>query len=164
MSRMTPVPPVDELALPPEPPKWPKVIGIISIVWGSLSALGGLCGLASRLLGRMMGSLTEKELGPMPPAMTISPLQMGFAGLGLVIAVVVLSAAISTVSRRPTGRTLHLAYGVAALVCAVLSLSLEVMRQRQLADWMATHPDSKWAQRGAAGGGAGAMVGLGCGV
>src|SRR3954469_5752270 len=162
MSRMTPVPPVDELALPPEPPKWPKVIGIISIVWGSLSALGGLCGLGSPLLLRVMGSVTEKEMGPMPPAMTPSSLQMVFIGLGMIMAVVLLSAGISTVSRKASGRKLHLIYGVVALVLCGPSVVLGIMRQRELADWMATHPDSKWAQRGA--GGAGSTIGLGVGV
>ncbi len=44
------------------------------------------------------------------------------------------------------------------------SLSLEVMRQRELADWMAAHPESKWAQQNRGGSSAGAMVGLGCAV
>src|SRR4051812_22540881 len=123
MSQLPPTQSDFEIPLPDEAPAWPKVVGIISIVWASAWMLCGVCGLASPLFLGMMSNMVEKDMGPMPPAMRPSLPQMALMAVGLAWAVLLLCAGIATVTRKPSGRVLHLAYAVGALIMVIPSIA-----------------------------------------
>jgi len=129
----------------PEGPGWPKVVGTISIVWGSLSALLGACGLAFGALGAnlMQGMADGEEL---PPSMRMDPLQIGTGVLGLLLAVLLIVAGAFTVQRKPAGRTTHLLYAVLALVSALWGIQQVIARTAQMEQWANENPDSPFAQ------------------
>ncbi len=105
-----------------ELPGWPKVIGTISIVWASLGLLCGGCGMIFLVaMPTFMKGAVEK-LGPMPPPMLPSPEQMVLGGIGFLWAIVLLVAGITTVTRRPIGRPLHLIHGAVAIILGVLAI------------------------------------------
>jgi hypothetical protein len=154
MSQMPPPPvdPVLEMPMPEDPPAWPKVVGIISIVWGSLGLACGTCFFGWILYLPTFSKQMEAQMGgPMPPAMTPSPAQMGLMVVGLLWALVLLSAGIATVGRKASGRTLHLVYAIGAILLTLPSLGLSVKQQMEMADWASKNPTSKWAQQSKAG-------------
>lgn len=56
-------PPVNpgQIDFDPEPPSWPKVIGIISIVWGSLGVICNACGLFGQMAGDAFVNMAPPE-------------------------------------------------------------------------------------------------------
>lgn len=103
-----------------EPPSWPKVIGIISIVWGSLGVACNLCTLIGSVAGNAMLNLVPEEQRAQVQAqqqaggvltIVLSILALGLAGM-------LLAAGIMTLNRRALGRTLHLVYGVVGILLA----------------------------------------------
>lgn len=107
-----------------EPPAWPKVVGIISIVWASLGIVCNLCGVAgSAFQGAFLNMMPPEQQEQMRAQMAAgqSPLVLGTYVLGSVLAVELLVAGIATVRRRPIGRLLHLAYGAAGVLLVLLS-------------------------------------------
>jgi len=159
MSQMPPVNPVLDMPMPEEPPAWPKVIGIISIVWAGLGLACGMCGFGWILYLPTFSKQMEAQMGPMPPTMTPSVAQMGLMVVGILWAFMLLSAGIATVRRKASGRTLHLAYAIGAILLTLPSLGLQVKQQMDTADWASKNPDSKWAQQSKAGPIAGLAVG-----
>ena len=129
-----------------EPPKWPKVVGIISIVWGTLSMLCTGGGTAmSALSGRLIQS--SGISGPLPPMLTSPPVTVYIsAALSLALSLFLIVAGAVTASRKPTGRTLHLVYAVVALLVAVWATSLQLGIQNDLAEWLRQHPDSDYTK------------------
>src|SRR3954468_11066775 len=111
MSQMPPVDPVLDMPLLDEPPAWPKVIGIISIVVASLGLACGVCGLANIALLPVMENMTKDKLGPMPAIMKPTGLQMALGVVQMGWPALLLGAGIATVRRRYSGRTMHLVYG-----------------------------------------------------
>jgi hypothetical protein len=144
-----------------ELPGWPKVIGTISIVWASLGLLCGGCGMIFLVaMPTFMKGAVEK-LGPMPPPMLPSPEQMVLGGIGFLWAIVLLVAGITTVTRRPIGRPLHLIHGAVAIILGVLAIFFQVRQQGELAAWAAANADSGWAkQMNAPGSSIGRTLGL----
>src|SRR3954464_12580541 len=112
---------IPDIAEPKPLPGWPKVVGIISIVWGALgvTCLGCFFGM-SQFLPALMGKPDE----PLPPTLKPDPLQMGVYILGAIMALVLLIAGVLTVKRRPVGKWLHLAYAAVSLLVLPVSLYL----------------------------------------
>jgi hypothetical protein len=160
MSQLPPTESAFEMPMPNEPPAWPKVVGIISIVWASLGLTCGLCFAGWLLYLPMFAKKMEAQMGPMPPTMTPSPAQMALMVVGVLWAIFLLTAGIATVSRKASGRTLHLAYAIGAILLTLPSLGLQVKQQMDTADWASKNPDSKWAQQSKAG----PMIGLSVGA
>src|SRR3954471_18440045 len=100
MSQMPPTSSAYEMPMPGEPPAWPKVIGIISIVWASLGLACGMCGFGWILYLPTFSKQMEAQMGPMPPAMTPSAAQMALMVVGILWAFVLLSAGIATIGRK----------------------------------------------------------------
>lgn len=131
-------------------PKWPSVIGIISISWASL---GLLCGVLSVFFFAWMNSgsfreMTEKGMGsPMPDLLRPNTLQFSLMSVGTVWAGVLLFAGIATLTRKETGRMLHLLYATVAIVLAVVGLVLQAKQMSAVRAWADANPDNKWAQQ-----------------
>jgi hypothetical protein len=151
----------DSLAPPRELPGWPKVVGTISIVWSSLGLLCGGCGLLMIFIGPSFMKGAEAKLGPIPPAMLPNPLQAAAGGVSLLWTIVLLTAGIFTVGRKPLGRVLHLIHAPGAIILVIVGMVLQFKQMGELKAWCAANPDNGWAQRiNAPGGNIGPYVGL----
>lgn len=157
------VPPIEsewDDSLPSTRPGWPKVVGIISIVWGSLWILCGGCGTAFQIWG---ASLMPPDPAASTPPPSVGPLQVVSALIGIAIDVFLIVAGVMTVSRKPLGRQLHLIYAAIALPVFVLGMYAQMQQQALMQQWVQQNPDTqaaKWMSSGQ--GTAGTMIGWGC--
>jgi uncharacterized membrane protein len=134
-----------------EPPRWPKTVGVISIVWGSL----GLC--CNVVFGAFMafqpalmkmaqdgGQFTDG----LPPSMTqVSIPMMVLAALGLLLSIVLIVAGSTLAARNPAARTMHLAYAVLAVLLVAVSTYMQLSMQTELAQWVRDNPNTMFAQQ-----------------
>ena len=140
-------PPMDELALH-EPPGWPKVVGVISIVWGSFWTLCGGCGLAwLAMMPQFMKGAEQQMGGPMPDVMRPGPLQMAASAIGMLGPILLIVAGIMTASRKPAGRSLHVVYAVFSIVMVIISTVLGIRQQIAIKAWATANSADKWAQQ-----------------
>ena len=100
--------PVSEY-LETEPPKWPLVISILSILWGGVGAVSGIAGTVS-LLNDARGS---------KPDVTSSPLAISFAVLGALVALALVVGGVQLLRRRAMAIGLLKAWVVLSLVVQV---------------------------------------------
>ncbi|MEM7621957.1 MAG: hypothetical protein AAF235_02000 [Planctomycetota bacterium] len=128
-------------------PGWPKPIGIVSIVLGSIAITCGVFGTAMiPLSGAMMGT-TLGDVPP-PPSTQLSPEIIVSMGIGVVTNILLIVAGIMTLKRNPRGRTLHLAYAIAAVVAVFLGIWAQMSMQAKLDDWIAQYGDSEIGETG----------------
>jgi amino acid transporter len=143
---MSQVPPIEPmLDLPEERPSWPKVVGIVSILWGALGLVCNGCGVASPLLMGMVQM--PPEMGPMPDVMKPGLGQLVLAGIGLAMSVVLIIAGVATLQRQNAGRTLHLLWSVVNLVLVVVAIVMTLIVMGEQAAWVKDNPDSPWAKQ-----------------
>ncbi len=134
-----------------EAPRWPKVVGIISVVWGGIGLTCGGCGMGTpAIMGFLMGS--QLNGAPLPPLWTFGPLDYVLGVLGIVMAIVLVVAGVQTILRRRLGRALHLVYAVVVLPMIVVSALNGFSKQSAMAQWAKDYPDNEFAQRINAGG------------
>ena len=100
--------PVSEY-LETEPPKWPLVLGILSILWGGVGVVSGITGSVS-LINDARGS---------DPDVTNSPLAIVFAVLGTLMALAMLVGGVQLLRRRAMAIGLLKAWVVLSLVVQV---------------------------------------------
>lgn len=144
MTTIPPAPNQFQVELEPEPPQWPKVIGIISIIWGSFAVLCNVCGLLQGMFGNMMqgqggGQPGMPQFQAPPPTLAMLVTQV----LSTLIGVVLLIAGVMTLKRRPVGRPLHLGYAACSIVVGLVGTvvswdytqtMLQAMEQQMAAD------------------------------
>ncbi|MCW5777387.1 MAG: hypothetical protein KIS87_13200 [Phycisphaeraceae bacterium] len=135
----------DDPSLFLDAPKWPKVVGIISICWAGLGLFCTGCGLAMIPFWSQMMEPTL-EGAPLPPTMVMGPLDWALGAIGLGLTFVLLFAGIATAGRKPVGRTLHLAYGVAALPIVAVNIWNALEKNAAMAQWAADYPNNPMAQ------------------
>ena len=152
-----------------EPPAWPKVVGIISIV---LSALGVICGLCGAVFILGMSSFMQKfgemqaqgggarggpviPTTPMPVELAPGVLSVVSVIVGPIGSIVLLIAGIATVRRVASGRMLHLAYVGISVLAIVIGLIGAYQYQSTGVAFLAAHPDDPWSKMFAAQGGMG---------
>lgn len=124
-------PPTDRDAsrMPPPPPSsWPTVVGVISIVWGSLSVLGGCCmvGIFSTLtaMGPLLeDEMTQEELDDFQQLATLQGPLIALGVVQLMLAIYLIAGGISLSKHRPFGprhlkmwAVLHLVYSIGSTV------------------------------------------------
>jgi hypothetical protein len=128
--------------LPPPLPTWPKVVGIISIGWGSLGIVCGGCGMIMPMIatGAMKGSGQE-----LPPAMMPQGPQMVLMAVGLLLAVLLIVAGVATLNRKASGFAMHLGYALVSIPLTLLSLYFSWKQQGELAAWAAANPQNPMA-------------------
>lgn len=147
----------DSDSLGPARPRWPKVVGIISIVWGSLSLLCGVCGTAWATFGVSMVMPADQKI---PPTVFISPAQLVLTAVSTMFAVVLIVAGATTVGRKPVGRVLHLVYASAAVLIFLIGIPLAIQQQAVAAQWVQDNPENPVAKSmTGAGGSVGQIVG-----
>lgn len=166
MSQMNTPPMSSDFDMHAPLPGWPKVVGIISIVWASLGMLCNTCGvLGQAMQGAVVNMVPPEQQEQIKAQMAAgqSPLVLGSYVLGMVLAIELLVAGIMTVRRRPIGRVLHLGYGAAGVLLVALSTfaSWGAMQSQLAAMQQSTNAAMK---QQAAGMQAGMMAGLAFGV
>lgn len=129
----------------PAPPRWPKVIGIISIVFGSLGVICGGVGIGWQLL--MPGFLSQMPGGAPPTLMSPSPINLGVGAVSTLWTIILVVAGAMTVARKPGGRTAHLVWAFMAVVFGVVGLYMQVKMNAEIATWIADNPDSEFAKQ-----------------
>jgi hypothetical protein len=140
-----------------ERPKWPKVIGIISIVFGALGlTCGGIGLVAAPLSAGLMENALEGD--PLPYGMEFTGVDYAIGGVGLVMSVVLLIAGITAVTRRPLTRSLHLIYGACGIPLNVWSMLNQMGKQELNQQWAQEFPNNPMAAN-MSGNGPGAMIG-----
>lgn len=151
---------------PPEPPKWPKVVGIISIVWGALGLCCNAAGIGSTFfLPGLMKSAAANMQGGMPPAVTDpNPIMLVAVSIGLVVSIFLIASGVVLVNRNPLARLLHLLYALLAIVAGAIGIYLQMEQQADIAEWMKANPDADFTKQQQATGALGSMIGLILGV
>ncbi|MFA6045645.1 MAG: hypothetical protein WC718_11735 [Phycisphaerales bacterium] len=144
---------------------WPKVIGIISIVWASL---GLLCVLGSGVMVLALPSMMAKVPGydptNPPPSMVMGPLKMVLLAAGVPMAGLLLFAGISTVARKEVGRLAHLAYGGSALFMLAIQIYIGATDLMKMDAWIRDNPTNPIAKNGNAGGYIGLVITVTLGI
>ncbi len=145
----------------PAPPKWPKVIGIISIVLGSLGVICGGLGIGWQLLAP--GMMSQMAGGGPPAIMNPSAVQLGVGAVSILWTILLIVAGAMTVARKPGGRTAHLAWAAVAMIFGAVGIYMQVKMNADVATWCADNPDSDFAKQQQMGGAIGPMIGYACG-
>lgn len=145
-----------------EPPKWPKVVGVISIVWGSLGLCCNALSLGSgAIMGKLLSSAASNMQGGMPPVITHPPaLSLVAGGIGALWSVFLIVAGATTASRRPVGRAMHIAWAIGGLMLMVLGLYVQMKVQNEIAAWMQANPDAMFTQQQQKAGAIGKVIGF----
>lgn len=117
------------------PTVWPRVIGIVSIVWGTLTLTCAGCGVLGIAFNAAGLNPASSQPNP-PPTAVISGQMVVQVVTGLSTALLLLVAAIFTLRRSIVGRTLHLVWSVLSLLLFPLSLWLIYTQHVQTQQWM----------------------------
>lgn len=130
-----------------EPTSWPKVIGIISMIWGGigLSCVG--CGGALTAFG---SALLPPEMrdGPLPPTMGFNIVNVLNLSVGLIFSILLFSAGLTTLRRSMTGRTLHLFWSMGSIAWIPVGLYLAYYQTQAMKVFLRDNPDSPFAKGG----------------
>lgn len=142
-----PVQSAEYIELPPDPPMWPKVIGILSIVFGSLGLVCIGCGGVGLIMQVAFAAQSEEAMGgPMPDAMKVPMAQIAMMPIGAILAALLLIAGIMLLKRNHAARMLHLVYSVINIITTIASTIVGIQQIGRLEAWIQDNPDSKWAQ------------------
>lgn len=125
-----------------EPPSWPKVIGIISIVWGSLGVVCNACGLVGQMAGDAFVNMVppeQREQMKAQMAQSGSVAQMAVYVVSTLLAVLLIVAGVQLLQRKPIARMLHLVYAgfasIATIVGTVVAWgAIEAQMQQMTSD------------------------------
>lgn len=133
--------------LPADPPGWPKVIGIISIVFGSLGLVCMGCAGVGLVVQPMLMKSTEEQMGgPMPDVLRPGMGQIAMMPIGVLLAAMLLIAGIMLIKRAPASRMLHLVYSVLNILTSIVSTVIGFGQAAKMAQWKADNPGSKWGE------------------
>lgn len=131
---------------------WPKVVGIISIVWASLGLLGGVCGaIALVVLPTFMAKQPGFDPNNMPPSMVVGPLKLVLFAAGFGLSGLLMFAGIATARRRDLGRLTHLAYAAFSLLFLVLQVYVQLTDANAMEAWIRDNPNNPVAKGGTGG-------------
>jgi hypothetical protein len=136
-----PLDPQIELA----PTSWPKVIGILSIVWGGLGLTCIACGIGGILLGPALMPAEMRD-GPLPPNMRVAPWQAGMFAVGFALSVMLIVAGVQTLRRNMAGRTLHLAWAALSILLTIVNIYFGWRQVIEVEQWIRDNPTSPFAK------------------
>jgi|GEM_PF-1476962 len=156
------------LDLPPERPKWPLVIGWLSVSW---AVIFGFCCMGVGAAGIAMVPMSAKAMQDqnpgmdvtLPPHVQLGPAMITLLGTGVALSLLLLVAGILTITRKPAGRKAHIAYGVLSIISVIGSTIYQVMQVPVLRAFRAEHPGNPFAAQSPLGEGAdylGAVMGF----
>jgi hypothetical protein len=130
-----PVPPAFEPFRPE--PGWIKVVGIISIVIGSLGLLCNCGGLVMTPMSSKVYEVIPQLAGKTPPVEAL-PGPMNYLTLVLAVgcSAVLLTAGILLLKRNTLSRTLHLVYAGVTIPLTIVSILIALPQQAALQEWI----------------------------
>lgn len=134
-------------ALSSESPIWPKPIGILSIVFGSLGLVCNGCGGVSLLAQPFLMSFGEEQFGPAPDVFKPLLGQVVLLPIALILSIVLLFAGIMLLGRKPASRTLHLLYAWLSVPLAVAGTYFGYKQITRLVEWKSANPSNGWASQ-----------------
>ncbi|MGD9688628.1 MAG: hypothetical protein AB7K52_03300 [Phycisphaerales bacterium] len=142
------IPGFDEPQMVAERPGWPKVVGIVSLVWGIFWVGCVGCGFAGIPLQEwgMSQNPETKSLLPIPDVFRPTTGQYVAMGLGGLLDLLLVFAGIALLRRSASARTMHLAYGVLAAVLSVAGLVFALQASAAQTQWLKDNPSSEWAK------------------
>jgi hypothetical protein len=152
-----PLPPSDDFDLSnaaAAPKAWPKVIGIFSIVLGSLGLICNGCGIAGNAINMAMGGATgmsqmpgpDGKPMPMPDVLKPGPIDLAGGVVAFLLGILLLVAGIMLVTRKPVARVLHIGYAAVAVVLTAVMTAHGVSKLNQIGQWAAQNPDDPMAK------------------
>lgn len=110
-------------------PAWPKVIGIISITLSSLAIFCGVAGSAMEAMGMSGGPPGSPPPPPMPMIMYV------YAGLNVILNVILLTAGVMTTLRKPAGRPVHLLHAGLKIPLTIWGIIISLNMQAARQEW-----------------------------
>ncbi len=121
-----------------EPPKWPKVVGVLSITFGSIAVLCGALMTASiPFFGSMMEPMLEGD--PLPPTMQVTAIDWASTGCSMLANILLIVGGVSLVTLKPAARGIHLLYAVLLIVAIVLYMVSAMGKIEDLRVWAETY-------------------------
>lgn len=131
---------------PPTRHKWPTVLGIIAIIFGSFGVLAGVWGMVAPLLMASMfeasGMSSAEVQAQLDVMRSLQGWSIGFSVLSTVLAVVLLVAGVQLVRRRPQGATLCYLWAPSKMVLVVAGVVLGYMAYQSQVDAMASQQNA----------------------
>jgi hypothetical protein len=137
-------------------PKWPKVIGIISIAWASLGLVCGGCGVLFTQFG---AGMVPPEMKDQMPPMTMIPMQWAQMLLSVVLSFALIVAGGMLIARKPLGRTLHIWIAIASLLLLPFFVYIQSQVNARNMDWARDNPTVPAAKAMLDGGNPGQIIG-----
>ena len=127
-------------------PGWPKAVGLLSIVFGSIAFT---CGAFNGVSPLVFKGMVEAQLDgdPLPPGFEYTPLMIAGIGIGLIWNGLLVIAGAATLLRKPAGRTLHLAYAVLVIPVLAFTAWMAMTQITAMAQWVEDYPDNPFAQQ-----------------
>lgn len=128
-------------------PAWPKVIGTLSIVFGSVSVLcGGVqFGFNAFILPQLVPAETWEGAATPPPIVSIPPEAYVAGVLSIIVNVGLVVAGVMCAARNAAGRMAHLIYGVVMVIVTIYSTLVQMRFQESMDQWVADNPDTTLA-------------------
>ncbi len=137
-----------DIPFPGDAPRWPKAVGITSIIVGSFWLLCGGCGIAYFAMIPWFSKMAEQQIGgPMPAVMYPPLVQYVLMAAGMLLDVLLIFAGVLTLSRNPAGRTLHLAYGVLGVITTIAGGAVGVWQTLRIDAYFKQNPGDPWASQ-----------------
>lgn len=135
-----PVAPAEYAAVPPPQTSWPKVLGILMIIFGVFGMIAGTLGLFARqlmeLLFKQMGKSEIMQSSLMQRWMTIT---VAFAAIGLLLGILQMVGGIGLVRRKLWAVAMSKAWAAAKIALAVVTM---------LSDWIMSQKIAEAAKEG----------------
>ncbi len=133
----------DELMNPR--PKWPKVIGVISII---IASFGLVCGGVGLAIAPFAGTMVEGMLDgdPMPDGLKMHTLDYAIGGARLIFAAILLIAGITCVMHHPITRMLHLFYALCMIPLNIGNYLNGIAKMESLQVWAQQYPNNDYAK------------------
>ncbi len=160
-------------------PGWPKVVGILSIVFASLSLFCGVVGSGLAFASEpIMEAVMGPQLGDAPPPPFSPPVDailMVSIALSLGLNILLVVAGVQTLRRLANGRSLHIVYALAAVLATgfgvYAQLHGQVEQEKAMDAWLEQHGDTEFGEaireqveQQRAGSGVTGLLGIGAGL